>query len=174
MMTIRISRRALWLASLVVSSIAGMIFGGVVHASFMSSSAAQIYACVTTGTGSIRIVSASDTCTASETALSWNQAGVPGPRGPAGPGGLVSNLTSAYLHQIDLRYRNLAGLNFSNSQLYEASLAGANMSGAKFIGTSLGSADLTDANLSSADLTNAGLGGSTIVRTNLFSDQREL
>ena len=46
-----------------------------------------IRACVTNGTGAVRIVSAETTCTANETALEWGVVGLQGPKGDAGATG---------------------------------------------------------------------------------------
>jgi hypothetical protein len=56
----------------------------------VSSALAQtgtIRSCVTTKTGAIRIVSATDTCKQGESLLPWNQQGPTGPEGPQGPAG---------------------------------------------------------------------------------------
>lgn len=45
------------------------------------------YACVTTATGAIDIVSKTATCKAGQTKISWNQAGPAGPAGPKGATG---------------------------------------------------------------------------------------
>lgn len=42
-----------------------------------------ISACVTKGSGAVRIVEGDAQCAATETPLSWNQAGKPGPAGPS-------------------------------------------------------------------------------------------
>ena len=46
-----------------------------------------IFGCITKTSGQIRVVSTAGKCKSNETLLSWNQAGVEGPRGPAGPQG---------------------------------------------------------------------------------------
>jgi len=46
-----------------------------------------IHTCFKNATGNLRIIAASDTCKANETALDWNLAGATGPQGPAGPQG---------------------------------------------------------------------------------------
>ena len=46
-----------------------------------------IHACVTNGTGVVRIVSAETTCAANETALEWGVVGLQGPKGDAGATG---------------------------------------------------------------------------------------
>ena len=46
-----------------------------------------IHACVTNGTGVVRIVSAETTCTANETALEWGVVGLQGPKGDTGATG---------------------------------------------------------------------------------------
>ncbi len=46
-----------------------------------------IHACVTNGTGAVRIVSAGTACNANETALEWGVVGLQGPKGDAGATG---------------------------------------------------------------------------------------
>lgn len=46
-----------------------------------------IHACVTNGTGAVRIVSAETTCNADETALEWGVVGLQGPKGDTGAAG---------------------------------------------------------------------------------------
>ncbi len=52
-----------------------------------SAEAATIYACVSNLGGNVRVVSSTTTCRATESPLSWNSEGVPGPAGPPGPAG---------------------------------------------------------------------------------------
>lgn len=49
--------------------------------------AATIYACVSNIGGNVRVVSPSTNCRATESPLSWNSEGAPGPAGPTGPAG---------------------------------------------------------------------------------------
>src|SRR5260370_5429639 len=47
-----------------------------------------IHGCYDTTTGAMRVVPSAINCAVTETPLAWNQAGVPGATGPAGPLGL--------------------------------------------------------------------------------------
>ena len=64
----------------------------------------------------------------------------------------AKDLSNTYLHQAQLGYANLKGINFSGSDL-----SGANLKGVKLSGASLINALLTDANLSNAKLGGADL-----------------
>src|SRR5437660_2049873 len=57
----------------------------LVHPNYAS--AATIYACRLNSLGTIRIVSATTSCSVYETKISWNSDGPPGPQGPQGPQG---------------------------------------------------------------------------------------
>jgi type VI secretion system secreted protein Hcp len=64
--------------------------GTAVAIAAIPASDGTIHACrATTGTptGAVRIVDETDTCAASEQALTWNQTGPTGPSGPSGPAG---------------------------------------------------------------------------------------
>ena len=52
-----------------------------------SSQAAEIDACVSKKTGAVRVVGSPANCHKSETFISWNESGAPGPQGPPGPPG---------------------------------------------------------------------------------------
>src|SRR5215471_4596236 len=67
--------------------------GGIAYAT-VPGGADAIHGCYQKQSGSLRVIDpATDTCNPSETAISWNAQGVPGPRGdpgsagPAGPAG---------------------------------------------------------------------------------------
>lgn len=53
----------------------------------VSASAATIYACEATSSGTVRIVSAGTPCHHNEVPVTWDVAGPPGPAGPAGASG---------------------------------------------------------------------------------------
>jgi len=55
--------------------------------SVVSAQTTIISSCVTSKTGSVRIVGATDTCKNGEIPMTWNQQGPQGPAGPAGPTG---------------------------------------------------------------------------------------
>jgi hypothetical protein len=61
------------------------VFG--VSASTVNAQTATIRSCVTTKTGALRIIAATDTCKNGEVLLTWNQQGPTGPEGPSGPAG---------------------------------------------------------------------------------------
>jgi len=71
-----------------------VVSGGWGITAIAASSDPQIHGCVSSGVlglgkGSIRIVSNTSQCTSGESALSWNQQGLPGPTGATGPQGPV-------------------------------------------------------------------------------------
>lgn len=58
--------------------------------------------------GDIRVVGEGEACRSYETAISWNQQGVPGepgPSGPAGPAGPTANVEELEAEVADLRYK---------------------------------------------------------------------
>jgi hypothetical protein len=82
------SRRATaWVVS--VAAFAGIIVGATLVAPAIAArdAAKEIYSCVTVATGDLRIINADDTCVTGEELLTWNEQGVPGPRGKTGPKG---------------------------------------------------------------------------------------
>lgn len=68
---------------LLVLLLGGLVAAGGAH----SSLAAVIDACVVKKTGALRIVVSPADCHKSESFLSWNESGAPGPQGPPGPPG---------------------------------------------------------------------------------------
>ena len=85
----RLLRRALGskaAAAVVASALTFLVVGSVALASIPSGGV--ISTCYNTKKGTLRVIDAqSDSCDKDETALSWNQAGQPGPSGPPGPAG---------------------------------------------------------------------------------------
>jgi hypothetical protein len=76
------ARRTFVLASIIMVGLAG----GATYALIQQDGV--ISACYTRTTGALRVIDAAvASCRAGEIALSWNQAGVPGPQGPEGPEG---------------------------------------------------------------------------------------
>jgi hypothetical protein len=71
-------------ASLLTAAIVG---GAAVMVSAQSPSSGPIHACVQKSSAQVRIVSGPSDCTNSETYLTWNREGVPGPQGPQGEQG---------------------------------------------------------------------------------------
>jgi hypothetical protein len=69
----------------IVAVAAAVLLG--VTASIADAQTSIIRACVTSKTGSVRIVSATDTCKQGEVLLTWNQQGPTGSQGPEGPAG---------------------------------------------------------------------------------------
>jgi hypothetical protein len=60
----------------------------LLHGAAGPARAQELFACVTTKTGSLRMVASPAECNATrETAVSWNMVGPQGPQGPAGPQG---------------------------------------------------------------------------------------
>jgi Collagen triple helix repeat (20 copies) len=63
---------------------------GTVAFASIPDSAGVIHACFKTNNGQLRVIdSATQQCRKGETAISWNQAGLPGPQGPQGIQGLT-------------------------------------------------------------------------------------
>jgi hypothetical protein len=74
-------------------AMAGAAFGLGVYVNAHGGDASRIHGCVDNRTGAIRIVGASQNCTANkETALDWNIAGPAGLQGPQGPQGVAGPL----------------------------------------------------------------------------------
>lgn len=161
----------------VVIGSAGLAFAavpdaaGVIHACYRSSGGLA--------NGTLRVIDSEngDTCNTGETAISWNQTGPQGPvgatgpqgpqgpTGPAGTGGVgtfVSDLTNADFRTVDLRYRNMSGVDMhgslfgSNNLLNHADFQGVNLSGSFF---SNGASSFV--NFASADFSNATFKGSS-------------
>ena len=65
----------------------GICFALVVVAFAHGGDTTKIHSCVDNKTGNIKLVGASATCKAGETALDWNIQGPPGPQGIAGAQG---------------------------------------------------------------------------------------
>jgi hypothetical protein len=167
-------------AKLIVSIAIGLIVGGVgtaIVSAAIPDASGVIHACYRANTGAIKIIdTATQTCAANETALSWNQAGPQGPigatgqtgpQGPAGPlgpqgpagtsgpGAFVSNLTEATMQDVDLRYRNFIGIDFHGSDFNSATLTGSDISGANFSNTFLQNTIFRKANAQNANFSNA-------------------
>ena len=75
---------------------------------------------------------------------------------------LLKTLKEALKEDIDLKYVNLSGVKWSNTDL-----SGAKLSGAKLNGADLRYTDLSNANLSGADLSGAKLGSSKLSNADL-------
>lgn len=73
---------------MIALTIAGAVFGLGVYITAHGGDTSHIHGCVDNRTGALRIVGATQNCTASkETALDWNIAGPAGPQGVQGPAG---------------------------------------------------------------------------------------
>jgi len=72
------------IASKLLCTGALIVLGTAAHADAQTS--AKIRGCVTNN-GSLKILAGSETCSARETAIEWNVAGLQGPQGPQGPEG---------------------------------------------------------------------------------------
>ena len=70
-----------------IAGVASLTLSGITSATFAQP--ATIRSCVTTKTGAIRIIGATDTCKQGEQIVTWNQTGPQGPLGPQGPIGLT-------------------------------------------------------------------------------------
>ncbi len=70
-----------------------------------SQSATTYYACVNNSSGTIKMMSATDTCHSNETKIQWNQAGAAGPAGDPGPKGDpgASGSSAAYVARTGVR-----------------------------------------------------------------------
>jgi hypothetical protein len=78
----------------VAAALAVLVVGGGVAMATIPDSGGVIHGCYAKPSsgampGNLRVVDTGQSCQASETALSWNQAGQLGPQGPAGPQGPV-------------------------------------------------------------------------------------
>ena len=69
----------------VIAALALLCTGLVAAAS--TSNPPTLYACVNNSSGTIKMVSAGDTCHGNDTLVSWNTQGIQGPPGPQGPKG---------------------------------------------------------------------------------------
>ncbi len=96
-------RRTVRRRLLPIGSVALVVVAGSLWAANATTPVTTIYACKVNSTGSIRIVSATATCTAYETKIQWNVTGPAGPTGATGPAGAAgpSGLTNYQLAQQD-------------------------------------------------------------------------
>ncbi|HSX15670.1 MAG TPA: pentapeptide repeat-containing protein [Candidatus Saccharimonadales bacterium] len=163
---------------LVVGIAAGLLVGGAGTAAVLASvpdTTGVIHACYRGN--NVRIIdTATQTCNANETALSWNS---------ATPGQFLTNLVGSRFTNTSLAYRNFAGVDmhgsifngvyldgadFSNANLSSTDftlgssnnyMRGTNFSNTNFSSAQFVSPDLTGANLTNTNFTNATLGGGT-------------
>ncbi|HEX8923824.1 MAG TPA: pentapeptide repeat-containing protein, partial [Patescibacteria group bacterium] len=107
--------------------------------------------------GAVRIIDTSiePACKLNEKMISWSINSVSG--GSSFVGSFLPNMSNADLHDIDIRYHNMATANFSSSNLTGALLSGSDFNGANFTGTNLYSVTVKDANFNNAIFTNANL-----------------
>lgn len=116
----------------------------------------QIYACVNTTNGLMRMVTSSDTCKNSERSVKWS---IQGPQGPVGPAGETGGLnqyfglpffcTSCYLTSSADRF---VDKDFSNAQIIKSEFSGSDIRGVKFKGAYLSANRFNDTNMTNADL----------------------
>jgi len=99
-----------------------------------------VHACVLDSNSTVRIVGTSTECETGETAQHWNTEGAPG------LGGLVDDVVGADFGSADMRYRSIAGRDWT---------------GAQFSATNLTHADVSNANFTNAQMSLAILRGST-------------
>ena len=71
-----------WIMSGLVVIVAGIMLGWAVPAE--AAPPAVIYACIVKHADLVRIVASTEPCRKSETRITWNVAGPPGPQGPPG------------------------------------------------------------------------------------------
>ena len=122
----------------------------------------RIHACYRTSNGSVRIIDdASENCTSSETAISWDQNNV------SEPGGMVQNLAGANFTRSDLAYRDFSGADLHNAIfdlaiLRGSDLHGANLQGASFQQTELELVDLHDTDLSGLTFSSVSFAGANL------------
>ena len=88
-----------WRGAVAVIAAIAALAVGVPLAAMASSSPTTYYACVTSKTGAIKIVSQSVKCAAGQHKISWNSAG---PRGPAGPPGVATGYAAQSTSVIGL------------------------------------------------------------------------
>jgi hypothetical protein len=69
-----------------------VLVGAAIHA-LAGGTTTTFYACVTSKTGAIKIVSKCARCRAGQHKISWNKAG---PQGPVGPAGVVAGYNSVH------------------------------------------------------------------------------
>ena len=80
---------------------------------------------------------------------------------------LLKTLKEALKEDIDLKYVNLSGVKWSNTDLSGADLNGTDLNGADLRYTDLSGADLNGADLSGAKLSNADLSGAKLSNADL-------
>jgi len=116
---------------LIAGVAAGLLVGGAGTAVVLASvpdTTGTIHACYANSGGQMRIIdSPSQTCSGSETAVSWNS---------ATSGQLVTNLAGSDFSGADLRYRNFSGADLHDSVFEKTVLVGANFKNANLSGTS--------------------------------------
>lgn len=90
--------------SLIIAGAAAMLLGGaaIPAVALAASPPVTYYACVTTRTGAVKIVSQSATCAAGQQKISWNSIGPAGPQGPQGPPGVVTGYVGSNSSDVPL------------------------------------------------------------------------
>lgn len=134
----------------VASAVVGALVLGLLFTSWVQADPTPVtyYACVNNSSGTIHMVSATDTCPTGSQPISWNQLGPAGPQGPAGPAGAqgaagangqpgpqgpagptgpqgLAGPQGPAGGGVDLHGLNLSGHDFSNQILVGANLSGA-------------------------------------------------
>jgi hypothetical protein len=78
-------KRSIVVSTIVVTLL--LLTGRLPQSSAQVSATVTFYACETTSTGAIRMVTATTSCKTGETKISWNQVGPQGPKGATGATG---------------------------------------------------------------------------------------
>lgn len=130
-----------------------------------------IHGCVNNTTGSLRIVGVSTSCNSNETALNWNEKGLPG------TGALLNNLHGASLNNTDFSYRtlkddnftgtgcSLSGDTFNHTDLTHVNITGCGLGGSHFLNI-----DFTTVTLGNNSFINASISNSNFANKNLTGD----
>ena len=105
----RVAGRRRWIAALGVAVLA--VGGGFAY-SAIPDSAGVLHGCYSGKDGALRLIdtAAGQRCSKKETAVSWNQAGTPGPRGAPGPAGAAGPtvlIKNASLGAVPFRYADV-------------------------------------------------------------------
>ncbi len=122
-----------------------------------------IHSCIKNSTGSIRIVSSTDTCTNIETALDWPKNSVPA------FGSFTTNQLVGYASDTEsFDYRTFEGGNFTQSNLSSPHMAFANFANTNFTGAFLIAAVVNNSNFTNTLFVNTTLDSVSFVNTNLL------
>jgi hypothetical protein len=129
----------------------GSLLSIFITKTFATTTTGSIHACVknTSTNPNVRIISPTDTCTSSETALSWDSA-------TTNYFGMPFICQSCDLNPVATK---LAGKDFSNSLIKNVALINSNVAGVNFSGSSLENSNFTHSDFTNANLTSSHLFG---------------